>query len=119
VRRARQTPAGPARDVALHRARKSARRARYAAEAVAPAAGKPARKFAGQMKRIQSVIGDHHDTVVARQEARDLGIGAYLAGENAFSYGLLYGGGACDGERLQARARAVWRKSSRRSRWPY
>ena len=90
MRRARHTPAGPARDLALHRARKSARRARYAAEAAAPAAGRQARKFARAMKRVQSVLGDHQDAVLARQAARDLGIGAHLAGENAFTYGLLY-----------------------------
>ena len=39
MRRARHAPAGPARDLALHQARKSARRARYAAEAAAPAVG--------------------------------------------------------------------------------
>jgi len=43
--------AGPARDVALHQARKSARRARYAAEAATTAVGKQARGFARQMKR--------------------------------------------------------------------
>jgi CHAD domain-containing protein len=119
MRRARQTPAGPARDVALHQARKSARRARYAAEAVAPAAGQPARKFAGQMKRIQSVIGDHHDTVAARQEARDLGIGAYLAGENAFTYGLLHEREFRRAQQLEARARRDWQRASRRRyrRW--
>ncbi len=40
MRLARHTPAGSARDVALHQARKSARRARYAAEAARPAAGR-------------------------------------------------------------------------------
>ena len=95
MRRARQMPHGQARDVALHEARKSARRARYAAEVALPASGQPARTFARQMKKIQSVVGDHQDTVIARQAARDLGIGAHLAGENAFTYGLL----------LRARAR--------------
>ena len=70
MRRARQVPRGQARDVALHEARKSARRARYAAEAARPASGKPARKFARQMKKVQSVVGDHQDTVIARQAAR-------------------------------------------------
>jgi CHAD domain-containing protein len=50
MRRARRAPHGHDRDVALHEARKSARRARYAAEAASPAAGKPARTFARQMK---------------------------------------------------------------------
>src|SRR5215813_11195027 len=53
MRRARQAPVGQARDVALHEAHKSARRARYAAEAARPASGKPARAFARQMKKVQ------------------------------------------------------------------
>jgi CHAD domain-containing protein len=113
MRRARQAPAGEARDVALHEARKSARRARYAAEAARPASGKPAEKFARQMKKVQSVIGDHQDTVIARQAARDLGIAAHLAGENAFTYGLLHEHEHDQAARLQSRARAVWKKASR------
>jgi CHAD domain-containing protein len=113
VRLARHTPAGPGRDLALHRARKSARRARYAAEAAAQAVGRPARRFARQMTRVQSVLGDHHDAVLARREARDLGIGAHLAGENAFTYGLLYKHELCQAERRQADARRVWKRASR------
>jgi CHAD domain-containing protein len=113
MRRARHTPSGPARDAALHEARKSARRARYAAEAARPAAGKPARRFSRQMKKVQSVLGDHQDSVIARQAARDLGIGAHLAGENAFSYGLLYELQSHQAGHLQADARHVWKKASR------
>jgi CHAD domain-containing protein len=113
ARLARHAPAGPARDLALHRARKSARRARYAAEAAAPAVGRPARKFAKQMTRVQSVLGDHQDAVLARQEARDLGVGAHLAGENAFTYGLLYEHELHQAERRQADARRVWKRASR------
>jgi CHAD domain-containing protein len=113
MRRARQAPRGQARDVALHEARKSARRARYAAEATRPASGKPAHRFARQMKKVQSVVGDHQDTVIARQAARDLGIGAHLAGENAFTYGLLHEREHDQAERLQVRVRTVWKKASR------
>jgi CHAD domain-containing protein len=113
MRLARHAPPGPARDVALHQARKSARRARYAAEAARPAIGGPARRFAGQMKNVQSVLGDHQDAVIARQAARDLGIGAHLAGENAFTYGLLYEREAHLAEQRQADARKVWKRASR------
>ena len=113
MRRARQEPRGQARDVALHEARKSARRARYAAEAARPASGKAARKFGRQMKKVQSVIGDHQDTVIARQAARELGIGAHLAGENAFTYGLLHEHERDRAGRLQDRTRIVWKKASR------
>jgi CHAD domain-containing protein len=112
---------GQPRNEALHRARKSARRARYAAEVVAPAAGRKAARFAKGMKQVQSVLGEHQDSVIAGAVARDLGIGAHLAGESAFSYGLLYEQDACDRERFQADARRLWKKASRRSRrshWP-
>jgi CHAD domain-containing protein len=119
MRRARHTPPGPARDGAWHEARKSARRARYAAEAASLAAGARARRFARQMKKVQSVLGDHQDTVLARQAARDLGIAAHLAGENAFTYGLLDGYERQRSERLQADAGAIWKRASRRRhrRW--
>jgi CHAD domain-containing protein len=113
MRRARRAPSGQDRDVALHEARKSARRARYAAEAASPASGKPARKFARQMKKVQSVIGEHQDTVLARQAARDLGVGAHLAGENAFTYGLLHEQEHHQAERLQSAVRRTWKRASR------
>jgi len=113
MRRGRRTAAGEPRDVALHQARKAAKRARYAGEAVTPAIGKRAARFTRQMKKLQSVLGEHQDTVIARQVERELGMSAYLAGENAFSYGLLYERGACDAERLQAQAQQAWKRASR------
>ena len=113
MRRARRTPVGQPTDQALHQARKAAKRARYAGEAMAPAIGKKARRFAKQMKAVQSVLGDHQDIVIGRPVERELGISAHLAGENAFSYGLLYGHDACDGERLQAQGWRTWRHASR------
>jgi CHAD domain-containing protein len=113
MRRARHTPPGRSREMALHQARKAAKRARYAGEAVTPAFGKKASRFSKRMKRVQSVLGDHQDAVIARQAARELGIAAHLAGENAFSYGLLFEREVHEGERLQARAREVWRRASR------
>lgn len=69
-------------------------------EAVAPALGKGPRRLARQLKKIQSVLGDHQDTVIARQAERELGIAAHLAGDNAFSYGLLNGHEACQAGQL-------------------
>jgi CHAD domain-containing protein len=43
------------------------------------------------MKAVQQVLGDHQDSVVARQALRDLAVRADAAGENAFVWGLLYG----------------------------
>jgi CHAD domain-containing protein len=113
MRLALRAPAGQATDAALHEARKAAKRARYAGEAIAPALGKQARRFTRQMKKVQSVLGEHQDAVIARQVERELGIGAHLAGENAFSYGLLYGCDACAAGRLQAEAWRTWRRATR------
>jgi CHAD domain-containing protein len=114
IRRARRAPAGRARDDALHRARKAAKQARYAAEAAQPAAGPNASQFARRMMKLQSVLGNHQDTVVGRELLRHLGIAADHAGESAFSYGLLYGREQTRAQDLQATAWRVWRKSSRR-----
>jgi hypothetical protein len=65
------------------------------------------------MKAVQTVIGDQHDAVIARQTARDLGIAAHLTGENAFSYGLLYQRQDDQADRLRAQARQAWKKAKR------
>jgi CHAD domain-containing protein len=79
MHRASRAPEGAGRDVALHEARKAAKRARYAAEAVEPVFGKQARRFAQRMKAVQSVLGDHQDAVIARQVAREIGTSARTA----------------------------------------
>jgi CHAD domain-containing protein len=83
-------PPGPDQDVALHVARKAAKRARYAAEAAATAAGHQARRYAKRLSHLQDALGGHQDTVVTRFLLRGLAVHAHQAGDNAFSYGLLY-----------------------------
>ncbi len=77
-------------DVALHEARKAAKRARYAAEAAMPALGGAASRQAAAAKDLQQVLGDHHDSVVARTVLLDLAGKARKAGEDTFTYGLMY-----------------------------
>ncbi|GLV75287.1 CHAD domain-containing protein [Streptomyces hygroscopicus] len=91
VEAALATPAGPDRDALLHEARKDAKRARYAAEVARPAVGEPAKAFAGLMARVQDLLGDHQDSVVARKALRELAVQAHGAGESAFTFGLLLG----------------------------
>ena len=71
------------------------------------------------MKQLQSVLGDHHDTVVARAAIRDLGIRAHLAGDNAFTFGLLYEQDADLGRQLSDEAWLVWQDARRKKlrRW--
>ena len=74
----------------LHRARKAAKRARYAAELRVPI-DKRAKKTVKHYKQIQTVLGDHQDGVVASgtllRLARTAGT---TAEENGFTFGLLY-----------------------------
>jgi CHAD domain-containing protein len=114
IRRAWHVPAGPGRDTALHEARKAAKHARYAAEAVSPAFGKQAGRFAKRVKKVQTVLGDHHDGVVARATIRELGVQAHLAGENAFTFGVLYEQNACRSADLEAQARRAWKRAAKR-----
>jgi CHAD domain-containing protein len=119
MRRAGKTPSGAARDVALHETRKAAKRARYAADVVRPSFGKKARRFATGMKAVQSVLGDHQDAVIVRTVAREIGMQAHLAGENAFSFGLLNERAHRDALEYQRQARAAWKRVARRKarRW--
>jgi CHAD domain-containing protein len=57
-------------DEALHEVRKRAKRVRYAAEAVAPVVGKPARRFAAAIEDVQDLLGRHQDAVVADEWLR-------------------------------------------------
>ncbi|NUH43991.1 CYTH and CHAD domain-containing protein [Streptomyces samsunensis] len=86
-----EAPRGPDRDVAVHQARKAAKRVRYAAETARPALGKPAKTFARRMQGVQDVLGDHQDSVVTREALRTLATQAHGAGESDFTFGLLYG----------------------------
>lgn len=76
--------------VDLHRARKAAKRARYAAELRTPLTRKAARTVE-RYKEIQSILGDHQDSVVASEMLRRTAVTAGTTpGENGFTYGLLY-----------------------------
>ena len=57
-------------DAELHRVRILAKRCRYATEAVAPIVGPRAVRFAAAVEDVQTVLGDHQDTVVAESWLR-------------------------------------------------
>jgi CHAD domain-containing protein len=71
--------------------RKKAKRLRYAAESAQVVLGPGTAKLARHAKQVQSALGDHHDSVVARAALRRWGIEAHLEGDNAFTFGLLHG----------------------------
>ncbi|MET8095350.1 CYTH and CHAD domain-containing protein [Streptomyces sp. NPDC005236] len=91
VEQALDRPPGADRDHAMHEARKKAKRTRYAAEAASPALGGPAAGLVKSMKSLQSLLGDHQDSVMTRDALRELAALAHAAGESSFTYGVLYG----------------------------
>ncbi|MGA4841943.1 CHAD domain-containing protein [Streptomyces sp. G45] len=104
---------GAERDLALHEARKAAKRARYAGEAARPAIGRPAKRFARRVKAVQTVLGDHQDSVVAREALRNLAVQAHAAGESAFTWGLLYGREEAAAAARERELPQVWAKAAR------
>ncbi|MGX9792276.1 CYTH and CHAD domain-containing protein [Mycobacterium sp. MMS18-G62] len=72
------------RDEALHRIRKGAKRLRYTASATG------ADKVSDRAKTIQTLLGDHQDSVVSRTHLSHQAEVAYAADEDTFTYGLLY-----------------------------
>jgi len=77
-------------DVRLHRARKAAKRARYAAELSRPVTGSSGRKAEERNHEIQRRLGDHQDAVVAADFLRRVAEQAAVAGEDGFVLGMLY-----------------------------
>lgn len=90
VNAAMRTPGGVAHETAMHDVRKSAKRLRYAAESAASVRGKRVVRLARSARRLQRILGDHQDSVVARDLLRRLGIEAHTRGENGFGYGRLH-----------------------------
>ncbi|MGY4103506.1 CYTH and CHAD domain-containing protein [Nocardia sp. R16R-3T] len=80
------------RHASLHRARKAAKRARYAAELLEPAGKrKQATSNIKYYKKIQRVLGDYNDGIVSSQFLwRTATTAGTAGGENGFTYGLLY-----------------------------
>ena len=72
------------RDEALHRIRKAAKRLRYVAAATGAA------RVSERAKTIQTLLGEHQDSVVSRNHLLREATLAHAAGEDTFTYGLLY-----------------------------
>ncbi|MDW8805836.1 CYTH and CHAD domain-containing protein [Streptomyces scabiei] len=109
VEEALTQPPGVDRDRAMHEARKKTKRTRYAAEAAQPLLGKPAKALVKDMKSLQTLLGDHQDSVMAREALRDLAHQAHAApGESAFTYGVLYGREERRAERAEEALPSTW-----------
>jgi CHAD domain-containing protein len=103
----------PPRPDELHQVRIRAKRCRYASEAVAPAIGKDASRFASAIADIQSVLGDHHDAYVAdawlREASNVVEPSQVLAAGELISLQML------DAARLEQEWPKTWAKASKKN----
>jgi CHAD domain-containing protein len=96
-------------DEALHDVRKAAKRLRYTAEAAVPVLGRPVADLVTVLKGVQEVLGERQDTFITRPLLVHLGLQAFAAGENAWTWGRLH---ALEQARSEQAEREFW------VRWP-
>ena len=94
-------------DTARHETRKSAKRARYAAEPAVPVLGVAAKRVVKDAKRIQEVLGDYQDGVIAMQHLLAAAKRAKTPAE-AFALGVLYGREQARAESARDRLSTTW-----------
>ena len=90
VRRAESAETTAEQDHELHEVRKAAKRLRYAGESAVPVLGDEASTLAANAEEVQEVLGEHQDSVVARELLRQLAVQVHLDGGNAFTFGRLH-----------------------------
>jgi CHAD domain-containing protein len=107
----KQLPETPT-DPELHRIRILAKRARYAAEAVATVAGKAADAFARAAAKLQTILGEHQDSVTAQAWLRSVRI----SGRRAFVAGELIAMEHIAAEDARSKWPKVWKALDQKSR---
>ncbi|HKV87373.1 MAG TPA: CYTH and CHAD domain-containing protein [Candidatus Dormibacteraeota bacterium] len=100
----------PPSDPELHQVRILAKRARYAAEAVAPVVGGAAEAFARAAAKLQTVLGEHQDSVTAQAWLR----GAPASGRRAFVAGELIALEHIAAQKARAQWPKVWTSLDRK-----
>ncbi|WP_236792542.1 CYTH and CHAD domain-containing protein [Amycolatopsis sp. GM8] len=100
-------------DAGLHEARKKAKQARYAADAVAPASGRRVRRWGKAAKGIQATLGDYHDLVEVRALLYQLRRQGTVSSQAAFVFGILHERATTHGTALHERFTRQWREFER------
>lgn len=115
LKRAAQALTKDSPDTEWHAVRIRSKRCRYASEAVAPVAGHKAGRFAAAVATVQTILGDHQDTVVAEAWLRDTA----AASTACITAGELITVERAERARLRSRWPAVWKRASARKlrRW--
>jgi CHAD domain-containing protein len=104
---------GDDRDIALHAARKDAKRARYSGEAARPVLGERAVAHTARMKSVQQLLGEHQDSVMCRQALAGLREEAGTAGEDPAPYDVMIRREHELAADAEARLPEVWRTADR------
>ncbi|MFF1868806.1 CHAD domain-containing protein [Kitasatospora herbaricolor] len=108
--RALGLPPGTERDGRLHRARKAAKRARYASESVTPFAGRPADRLRKRAKGIQQPLGAHQDGVMGERALAEIAAADPPDCRSAFGLGILHARQRADAARQVKQAAKAGRR---------
>lgn len=119
VRAAEAAGTAGERATGLHEVRKAAKRLRYASEALRPAMGRDAQRMAKAAKRLQTVLGEHNDSVVSRQLLRRLATQPRTTASDALLYGRLHALEQQQGARMEREYADAWGRLSKKRlrRW--
>ncbi|WP_395104723.1 CHAD domain-containing protein [Actinomadura sp. SCN-SB] len=94
-------------ETARHETRKDAKRARYAAEAAVAVLGDPAARVVRNAKKLQEVLGDYQDGVIASRHLKDAAARSTDTAD-AFTLGVLYGIERCEAGAALSRLEGTW-----------
>jgi CHAD domain-containing protein len=101
------------KDEQLHEVRIRTKRARYAAEAVSPVIGKPARRLGAALAALQSVLGDLQDGAVAEEWLRSTA--GEARGATAIVAGQLVAAQHAEMAHARKGWRSVWKAASKKT----
>ncbi len=96
-----------------HQARIAAKRARYAAGAVIPVFGHPAKELEGALSEVTEVLGEHQDACVAQDVIREIAASRDVDGETGFALGLLHEHEFEEEIHNRVQFRAVWAQAKK------
>lgn len=95
---------------ALHEVRKSAKRLRYAAESAELVHLKGASRLANAAAGVQTVLGDYHDSTVARDLIRGISDQSSADGASRLFFEHLVARVECNAERSKIEFRKAWKR---------
>jgi CHAD domain-containing protein len=115
-RRVEEIESAEDRDLAMHEARKAAKRLRYGAESLQPAWGKDAKRLVKASKKVTTLLGERQDTAMTRPDLVAIAAEAQAAGEDTFTVGRMHAREQWRAAEIDREFEDVWRRLRRRGR---